>query len=140
MGIFAPLACFLAKLILSIIADSAPAARARQYLPAIPGYIPVYIRAGDTPLEEINPDLAAAFHTYGQKHGRLVYGRSNNIIGDKIDVFVGKSGADEKEKESDLDSLEIDSEETQVSQETTTTKWPQESQHIQKIPRTLIVF
>ncbi|XP_072767502.1 uncharacterized protein [Anoplolepis gracilipes] len=32
-----------------------------QYLPSIPGYIPVYIRYGDEPLEEINPDLAEAF-------------------------------------------------------------------------------
>ncbi|XP_001607357.1 uncharacterized protein LOC100122515 [Nasonia vitripennis] len=33
-----------------------------QYLPEIPGYIPVYIRHGDQPLEEINPALAEAFH------------------------------------------------------------------------------
>lgn len=31
-------------------------------LPSIPGYIPVYIRHGDQPLEEINPALAEAFH------------------------------------------------------------------------------
>nr|AOG12970.1 gustatory receptor [Eogystia hippophaecolus] len=33
-----------------------------QFLPPVPGYVPVYIRKGDTPLEEINPDLAEAFH------------------------------------------------------------------------------
>ncbi|XP_076303602.1 uncharacterized protein LOC143221874 isoform X2 [Lasioglossum baleicum] len=33
-----------------------------QILPSIPGYIPVYIRHGDQPLEEINPALAEAFH------------------------------------------------------------------------------
>ncbi|XP_011504441.1 PREDICTED: uncharacterized protein LOC105367433 isoform X2 [Ceratosolen solmsi marchali] len=33
-----------------------------QYLPEIPGYVPVYIRYGDQPLEDINPDLAGAFH------------------------------------------------------------------------------
>ncbi|XP_011255056.2 uncharacterized protein LOC105250586 [Camponotus floridanus] len=32
-----------------------------QYLPNIPGYVPVYIRYGDEPLEEINADLAEAF-------------------------------------------------------------------------------
>ncbi|XP_029161931.1 uncharacterized protein LOC114933481 [Nylanderia fulva] len=32
-----------------------------QYLPNIPGYVPVYIRYGDEPLDEINPDLAEAF-------------------------------------------------------------------------------
>lgn len=32
-----------------------------QYLPNIPGYVPVYIRYGDEPLEDINPELAEAF-------------------------------------------------------------------------------
>ncbi|KAM0727041.1 hypothetical protein ACS0PU_007202 [Formica fusca] len=32
-----------------------------QYLPNIPGYVPVYIRYGDEPLDEINSDLAEAF-------------------------------------------------------------------------------
>ncbi|XP_043496339.1 uncharacterized protein LOC122520293 isoform X1 [Polistes fuscatus] len=38
-----------------------------QILPSIPGYIPVYIRNGDQPLEEINPALAEAF----QEHSGL---------------------------------------------------------------------
>ncbi|XP_063616919.1 uncharacterized protein LOC134790084 [Cydia splendana] len=33
-----------------------------QFLPPVPGYVPVYIRTGDTPLEEINLELAEAFH------------------------------------------------------------------------------
>lgn len=33
-----------------------------QTLPHVPGYVPVYIRTGDMPLEEINPELAEAFH------------------------------------------------------------------------------
>jgi len=33
-----------------------------QFLPPREGYVPVYIRVGDTPLDEINPDLALAFH------------------------------------------------------------------------------
>ena len=33
-----------------------------QFLPPRDGYIPVYIRPGDTPLIEINPELAEAFH------------------------------------------------------------------------------
>ncbi|RVE54474.1 hypothetical protein evm_000959 [Chilo suppressalis] len=33
-----------------------------QYLPPVPGFVPVYIRTGDTPLDEINPELAEAFH------------------------------------------------------------------------------
>lgn len=40
-----------------------PEARPKwQYLPAVPGYVPVYIQSGDTPLEQINPELAEAFH------------------------------------------------------------------------------
>lgn len=41
--------------------DAAPL----QSLPQKPGYIPVYIRYGDTPLEEINPGLAVAFREFG---------------------------------------------------------------------------
>ncbi|XP_031624681.1 uncharacterized protein LOC116341643 [Contarinia nasturtii] len=33
-----------------------------QHLPNREGYVPVYIRLGDTPLTEINPELAIAFH------------------------------------------------------------------------------
>lgn len=36
-----------------------------QILPPREGYIPVYIRFGDTPLEDINPELALAFHEGG---------------------------------------------------------------------------
>lgn len=36
--------------------------RPYQYLPYRAGYIPVYIRIGDTPLSEIHPDLVEAFH------------------------------------------------------------------------------
>ncbi|CAH2240064.1 uncharacterized protein LOC120629361 [Pararge aegeria] len=45
-----------------------------QYLPAVPGYVPVYIRNGDTPLEEINPELAEAFHGFpaGRSVGKQV--------------------------------------------------------------------
>jgi hypothetical protein len=41
------------------ISESAPV---YQFLPHREGYVPVYIRLGDTPLDEINPDLALAFH------------------------------------------------------------------------------
>lgn len=40
-----------------------------QFLPTREGYVPVYIRMGDTPLNEINPDLAVAFHE-GVVNGR----------------------------------------------------------------------
>lgn len=45
----------------------------KQTLPYRPGYVPVYIRNGDTPLEEINLDLAEAFHSIpsGRSAGRL---------------------------------------------------------------------
>lgn len=41
-----------------------------QFLPTREGYVPVYIRMGDTPLNEINPDLAVAFHEMGFVNGR----------------------------------------------------------------------
>lgn len=35
------------------------------------GYVPVYIRMGDTPLNEINPELAIAFHEFGANGRQL---------------------------------------------------------------------
>ncbi|KPJ09376.1 hypothetical protein RR48_08827 [Papilio machaon] len=52
-----------------------PEARPKwQFLPQVPGYVPVYIRSGDTPLEEINPELAEAFHALpaGRSAGKLM--------------------------------------------------------------------
>ncbi|XP_045492950.1 uncharacterized protein LOC123692266 [Colias croceus] len=44
-----------------------------QYLPEVPGYVPVYIRNGDTPLEDINPELAEAFHApAGRSAGKQI--------------------------------------------------------------------
>ncbi|KAK4872272.1 hypothetical protein RN001_016396 [Aquatica leii] len=45
--------------------------KSRQFIPPLPGYIPVYIRLGNTPLEEINLDLADAFRNYAVKQARL---------------------------------------------------------------------
>lgn len=43
----------------SVIPETAPARY--QDLPKKDGYVPVYIRVGNTPLDQINRDLAAAF-------------------------------------------------------------------------------
>lgn len=46
-----------------------------QVLSAKEGYIPVYIRLGDTPLDDINPALANAFHEsniFGRNIGKDV--------------------------------------------------------------------
>lgn len=51
----------IGTLILAYIGENAHALPL-QVLPNIPGYIPVYIRHGDQPLDEINPALAEAFH------------------------------------------------------------------------------
>lgn len=46
------------------------------------GYVPVYIRMGDTPLNEINPELAIAFHEIGANGRQL---KSNDeVSGTKI--------------------------------------------------------
>ncbi|XP_044764881.1 uncharacterized protein LOC123321387 [Coccinella septempunctata] len=69
-------------------ADVAPSfSRPYQYVEPLPGLIPVYIRPGNTPLRDINPDLAKAFEIYEQKHGRFDYGRSTkNQEIHKIDI------------------------------------------------------
>lgn len=51
----------------NIISESAPVPKSLQYIPPVPGYIPVYIRKGDTPLEEINLQLAEAFRSLETK-------------------------------------------------------------------------
>ncbi|KAK9889515.1 hypothetical protein WA026_004797 [Henosepilachna vigintioctopunctata] len=62
------------------LADTAPAiSKSRQFIAPLPGYIPVYIRPGDTPLEDINLDLAEAFEIYAAKHGRFNFGRSSKV-------------------------------------------------------------
>lgn len=58
---------------LSFILDSYP----YQFLPDREGYVPVYIRLGDTPLNEINEDLAIAFHEVGVNGRQL---KSNDEV------------------------------------------------------------
>ncbi|XP_015601007.1 uncharacterized protein LOC107270475 [Cephus cinctus] len=53
-------AIFLLASLFSLISDTS--GLPLQLLPSIPGYIPVYIRYGDQPLEDINPALAEAFN------------------------------------------------------------------------------
>ncbi|XP_018578743.1 uncharacterized protein LOC108916905 [Anoplophora glabripennis] len=120
------LAMFSVSLIITRATEGAPAvATGRQFLPALPGYVPVYIRTGDTPLEEINPDLAEAFGSYSSKHARKAFSRSNNAISDKQD--------DLDVKETDV-SLGEDSSTDEATQKVEVVYG--EPQHIQKIPRT----
>lgn len=53
-----------------------------QFLPTREGYVPVYIRMGDTPLNEINPDLAVAFHEMGFVNGRQL--KSDDGVSDTV--------------------------------------------------------
>lgn len=46
------------------LSDAAPA---YQHLEPRQGYVPVYIREGNTPLSEIHPGLAEAFHENEQQ-------------------------------------------------------------------------
>ncbi|XP_011707355.1 PREDICTED: uncharacterized protein LOC105462450 [Wasmannia auropunctata] len=68
-----------------------------QYLPSIPGYIPVYIRYGDEPLEGINPELAEAFGETSnsvkslQKIDHTLAHESDNFKDDDIDTFLEES-------------------------------------------------
>lgn len=46
------------------VSDAAPA---YQHLEPRKGYVPVYIREGNTPLSDIHPGLAEAFHENEQQ-------------------------------------------------------------------------
>jgi len=80
-------------LILAVIqiSESAPV---YQFLPPKEGYVPVYIRLGDTPLDEINPDLASAFHEDKQP----------SLLEDQMVNDAPSNDDDEEEEE--VDSLE----------------------------------
>ncbi|KAK2578888.1 hypothetical protein KPH14_009753 [Odynerus spinipes] len=70
-----------------------------QLLPSIPGYIPVYIRNGDQPLEEINPALAEAFHEHSSLSKSIRFdrnlghlestddGRTNSVIDESKKIY-----------------------------------------------------
>lgn len=73
-----------------------------QSLPQKPGYVPVYIRYGDTPLEEINPGLAVAFREFG--------GEARNIREDDKDQMLADEPAP-PEISSSSDSVESKEEE-----------------------------
>lgn len=103
--------------------------KARQFLYAKPGFVPVYIRPGDTPLEEINSDLAEAFNVYDQKHGRIFYGR---YVGDKLSDTNKKS--DEAHKNSDINNV-TSQRKSDDKHETVASHHFHVLQHIQKIPR-----
>lgn len=110
-----------------VVSESAPV-----FLSAQPGYIPVYIRPGDTPLEDINLDLAAAFASYAKKHGRLTYGRS---INDVLAEQRSKASAGKGRPSADFDDLTLE-ENNHVNVTSGTEKIVVEvSQHIQKIPK-----
>lgn len=51
------------------LSDAAPA---YQHLEPRKGYVPVYIREGDTPLSDIHPGLAEAFHENEQQASKDV--------------------------------------------------------------------
>lgn len=101
--------------------------RARQYLPAVPGYVPVYIRPGDTPLEDINVELAEAFESYARKQGRLAFARSHNA------VELANTKEQDQPPHTDLDDLSL--EENEPPKHPVKIDVEKESQHIQKIPR-----
>lgn len=111
--------------------EGAPAPEARQLQPALPGYIPVFIRPGDTPLEEINPDLAEAFASYAKKHRGLIYGRSiNEVLAEQALKLKAKS---KSVKTPDLEDLTLEEDNSVgVGTEKIIVKV---TQHIQKIPK-----
>lgn len=83
-------------------------------------------------MEDINPDLAAAFTSYAQKHARLAFGRSLDDIKKQNpeDRFVEVKDISLVHLDEDL-SLDDDNNVSSTTNKTIIT----ESQHIQKIPR-----
>ncbi|XP_066254926.1 uncharacterized protein [Euwallacea similis] len=73
--------------LLVLLAESKPA-RSRNLIFSQPGAVAVYVRSGDTPLKDIDPELAEAFEFNAIKHGRLAFGRQiNEIINEKEKSF-----------------------------------------------------
>ncbi|XP_030755899.1 uncharacterized protein LOC115882164 [Sitophilus oryzae] len=108
--------------ILASLVDSAPSSRLYNPYPAIPGIVPVFIRPGDTPLRDINADLAQAFEFNAQKHGRIAFGR-------KVSELLK-----EKSKLKSLNrktKIPLDEQENLISPEENS------SSHIQKIPKSV---
>ncbi|KAK5639307.1 hypothetical protein RI129_011799 [Pyrocoelia pectoralis] len=102
-------------------AELAPAISNLQFIPPVPGYIPVYIRPGNTPLEDINLELAEAFQSYALKQARIKT-LSQNIV------------TEDSPKDQDfIPSNDIDSEAEEKSKANIIIQ--RTSQHIQKIAR-----
>ncbi|XP_043258989.1 uncharacterized protein LOC122401109 [Colletes gigas] len=108
-----------------------------QVLPSIPGYIPVYIRYGDQPLEEINPALAEAF----REGSSLPKVNLANIDGPS-DISLEEDGADKNKVEAihvrQVDNNfatedEKDKEPAEVSSDTETSKRKTVSQPVVKV-------
>uniref|UniRef100_A0A1A9WFK4 DUF4794 domain-containing protein n=1 Tax=Glossina brevipalpis TaxID=37001 RepID=A0A1A9WFK4_9MUSC len=74
-----------------------------QKLEPIPGYVPVYIREGDTALNEINPDLAEAFQE--DKFPKIPteelknLGHGENKDEEKIEIFQAKDALINRKEE-----------------------------------------
>ncbi|CAG9759965.1 unnamed protein product [Ceutorhynchus assimilis] len=75
------LGSFILVIFCAILAEPRPASpQSKNLLYSEPGVLAVYIRPGDTPLKEINEDLAEAFEFNALKHGRLTFGREINKL------------------------------------------------------------
>ncbi|XP_056646073.1 uncharacterized protein LOC130451216 [Diorhabda sublineata] len=112
------LALFSISLIFTKITESKPTIvqTSKQLILENPGRIPVYIRPGDTPLDEISHDLAEAFNFYAQKNNKITFGRSLDekpngasvSIKDKLPENIKFSEIDKFSLESDFDSIADD--------------------------------
>ncbi|KAB0801021.1 hypothetical protein PPYR_05375 [Photinus pyralis] len=104
-------------------AELAPAITSRQFIPPLPGYIPVYIRSGNTPLEDINMELAEAFQSYALKQARI------NAMGTLSGIVDADDAITENHEIIPLNNINVEDEENSQS------NIIPYSQHIQKIPR-----
>ncbi|XP_059617417.1 uncharacterized protein LOC132262236 [Phlebotomus argentipes] len=76
----AVLCCAVVLIVLLVQSEAVPA---YQVLPPREGFVPVYIRYGETPLDEINPGLADAFHEYGISARKIKSALDDEMMGDQ---------------------------------------------------------
>lgn len=105
----------------------------KQFLPPLSGYIAVYIRPGDTPLEDINPELAEAFRYYNRQNFVSV-GRSINEI-QNVDQTNKLQNKKQRRAKTSVGLDDVEEKEEPTRNTTKQQGGDINNQHIQKIPK-----
>uniref|UniRef100_A0A336L3V7 CSON003811 protein n=1 Tax=Culicoides sonorensis TaxID=179676 RepID=A0A336L3V7_CULSO len=106
LSVFLLALCFVVNFVEN---DAAPL----QSLPQKPGYVPVYIRYGDTPLEQINLGLAVAFREGGE--ARNIQDKEEEMMADEPAQASSSSESKEDEAKTTTQAPMSDSNENSAS-------------------------